>query len=252
MSSSAFSKKPKKIFVPDHPISCTCKVGISKLNFGTKKFLHSANLQATIQAAGFLRVPPKSPFKKLLLGTGLWQYAKMSTSLKFSDRMKDAGCKKGQLSHRPPIPYVSVVDVVAPKEESQLYKVKLPDASHLSIPIYSRGSNKEYLVHVVAVLCIIKQKGLPKKCRVLAKAVVRRSEALKNLQEAVESRDTVSTSVDVQACKVEIEQMVQMLQESQKAHDKAIAEMYKQLRNLLSGDAQSQWDCVCRKMHKRD
>ncbi len=100
MSSSAFSEKPKKFFVPDHPIGRTREVGISELNFGTKKFLHSANLQATIQAAGFLRVPPKSPFKKLLLGTGLWQYAKMSTSLKSPNGLKDAECKKGQLSHR--------------------------------------------------------------------------------------------------------------------------------------------------------
>ncbi len=205
MSSSAFSKKPKKIFVPDHPIGHTCKVGISELNFGTKKFLHSANLQATVQAAGFLRVLPKSPFKKLLLGTSIWQYTKMSTSLKSPNGLKDAECKKGQLSHWPPILYVPVVDVVTPKEEPQLYKVKLPDPSHLCIPIYSRGSNKEYLVHIVAVLCIIEQKGLPKKCRVLAKAVVRRSKALKNLQEAAESWDTISMSIDVQACKVEIE-----------------------------------------------
>ncbi len=93
-----------------------------------------------------------------------------------------------------------------PKEESQLYKEKLPNASHLSIHIYSRGNNEEYLAHIVAVLCIIKQKGLPKKCRVLTKAVVRRSKVLKNLQEAAESRDTISTSVDVTARKVEIEQ----------------------------------------------
>ncbi len=146
--------------------------------------MHSANLQATIQAAGFLRVPPKSPFKKLLLGTGLWQYAKMSTSLKSPNVLKDAECEKGQLSHRLPIPYVPVVDIITPKEEPQIYKVKLPNASHLSIPIYSRGNNEEYLVHVVAVLCIIEQKGLPKKCRVLAKAVVKWSKALKNLQEA--------------------------------------------------------------------
>ncbi len=86
----------------------------------------------------------------------------------------------------------------------------------------------------------------------LAKAVEKRSEALKNLQEAVGSQDTVSANVDVQACKVEIEQTQQMLQEAQKAHDKAIAETYKQLRNLLSGDTQSQWDHVCRKMHERD
>ncbi len=173
--------------MPDHPIGCTCKVSISKLNFGTKKFLHSANLQATIQVAGFLQVPPKSPFKKLWLGTGLWQYAKMSTSLKSPDRLKDAECKKGQLSHWSPIPYVPVVDVVTPKEEPQLYKIKLPDTSHLSIPIYSWGNNEEYLVQVFAVLRIIKQKELPKKCRVLAKAVVRWSKVLKNLQEAAES-----------------------------------------------------------------
>ncbi len=149
--------------------------------------MHSANLQAIIQAARFLRVPPKSPFKKLLLGNGLWQYAKMSTSLKSPNGLKDAECKKGQLSHRPPILYVPVIDVVTPKEEPQLYKVKLPDPSYLSIPIYSRGNNEEYLAHIVTVLRIIEQKGLPKKCRVLAKAVVRQSEALKNLQEATET-----------------------------------------------------------------
>jgi hypothetical protein len=60
------------------------------------------------------------------------------------------------------------------------------------------------------------------------------------------------TTVDVTACKVEIEQTQQMLQEAQKAHDKAITKSYEQLRNLLSGNAQSQWDCICREMHKRD
>ncbi len=54
------------------------------------------------------------------------------------------------------------------------------------------------------------------------------------------------------ARKVEIEQTNQMLQEAQKAHDKAIAKSYEQLRNLLTGNAQSQWDCIRRKMHKRD
>jgi hypothetical protein len=129
-----------------------------------------------------------SSFKKLLLGTGLWQYAKMSTSLKSPDGLKDAECEKGQLSHRPPMPFVPVVDIVTPKEEPQIFKIKLPDASHLSMPIYSHWNNKEYLLaHIVAVLRVIEQKGLPKKCRVLAKTVVKWSEALKNLQEAAGS-----------------------------------------------------------------
>ncbi len=44
-------------------------------------------------------------------------------------------------------------------------------------------------------------------------------------------------SVGVTTRKVEIEQTQQMLQEAQKAYDKAIAKSFKQLRNLLSGDA---------------
>jgi hypothetical protein len=120
------------------------------------------------------------------------------------------------------------------------------------MPIYSHGNNKQYLAHIVAVLQVIEQKGLPKKCQVLAEAVARRSKVLKNLQEVAESWDTVLTSVDVTAHKVEIEQTNQMLQEAQKAHNKAIAESYEQLRNLLSGDAQSQWDCVCHEMHECD
>ncbi len=120
------------------------------------------------------------------------------------------------------------------------------------MPIYSRGNKEKYLAHIVLVLRVVEQNGLPKKCGVLAKAVVRWSKALKNLQEAAESRDTISTIVDVTARKVEIEQTQQMLQEAQKTHDKAIAESYKQLRNLLSSDAQSQWDRVCREMHKHD
>jgi hypothetical protein len=230
------------------------RVGTSKSFFGTKKFLHSANLQATIQAAGFLRVPPKSPLKKLLLGTGLWHhtYVKLSTNLKSPDMLKDAKCKKGQLSQWPPISYVPVVDAVMPKEEPTELKVKLPDDSHISLPIFFYGNNKDFIMHIVAVLCIIDQKGLPKKCWVFAKAVAKQQEALKNLQEPVESRDIVSTSIDITARKVEIEQTQQMLQEAQMAHDKSVAESYEQLRNLLSGDAQSQWDCIFREMHEHN
>jgi hypothetical protein len=43
-----------------------------------------------------------------------------------------------------------------------------------------------------------------------------------------------------------------MLQEAREAHDKAIAESYEQLRNLLSGNAHSQWDCIGREMHEFD
>ncbi len=137
-----------------------------------------------------------------------------------------------------------MVDLVTPKEDPAVLKVKLPDNSHISVPIFSRGNNEEYIAHIVVVLRIIEQKGLQNKCCVYAKAVAKWQVALKNLQGASEPQDTVLTSVDVVARKVEIEQTSQMLQEAQKAHDKASAKSYKQLRILLSGDTQSQWDCI--------
>ncbi len=217
--------------------------------------MHSTNLQAIIQAAGFLRVLPKSSFKKLLLSTGLWQHAKMSTTLKTPDGLKDDECKKGQPSNWPPIPYVPVVDIVMPKEDPQVFKVKLPDAddSHINMHIYPRGNSAQYLTRIVAVLHAIKQRGLDSRCRKLKKAVLRQSNMLKNLLEAAGSQDTVLMTVDVMACKVEIEQQTQqLLQDFQKAHDKAITKVYKQLQNLLSGDPQAQWDHVCCEMHKCD
>ncbi len=130
-------------------------------------------------------------------------------------------------------------------------KVRLPDDTYLNMPIFSLGNTEEYLAHITAVLRIIKQKGLNVKCRKLGKAVVSQSEALKNILEAAGSKDTVSWDVDMETCKVEIEQTQQRLKESQKAHDKAIVKTYKQLRNLLFGDSKSQWDHICRKMHER-
>jgi hypothetical protein len=175
----------------------------------------------------------------------------MSTTLKAPNELKNSKCKKGQLSNRPPIPFFTETDIVTSKEEPQVLMVRLLEDSHLNMPIYSHGNTKGYLTHIVAVFRIIKQKGLDVKCRKL-KDVVRQSETLNNLLEAAGSRDTVTMDGDIQTCKVEIEQSRQMLQEFQKAHNKAITKTYEQLRNLLSIDAKSQWDRVCCKMHKRD
>ena len=159
----------------------------------------------------------------------------MNTPLKSPDRLKDAQCEKGQLLIGRPFRMYLWLTQSRPRK-NLIISWSSFKTRHTSVcPSTPLGNNKEYLPQVVAVLCIIKQKGLPKKCRMLAKAVVRWSEALKNLQEAAGSQETVS--VDVTARKVEIEQTQQMLQEAQKAYDKAIAKSFKQLRNLLSGDA---------------
>jgi hypothetical protein len=106
--------------------------------------------------------------------------------------------------------------------------------------VISQGNTKEYLAHIVAVLHLISQKGLDVQCRKLAKAVDKLDRMLKNLLKATGFKTTISSKDDVEACKLKIEQTQQMLQEAQNAHNEAIAKTYELLRNLLSGDAQSQ------------
>jgi hypothetical protein len=133
----------------------------ARVFFWDKEILHSAIFfQATIRAAEFLQVPPMSSFKKLVLSAGLWQHAKMSTTLKAPNGLKNSECKKGQLGNWPPIPYDAETDIDTSNEEPQVLKIGLPDDSHLNMPIYFCGNTKEYLTHIVAVLHIIKQKGL--------------------------------------------------------------------------------------------
>ena len=87
--------------------------------------------------------------------------------------------------------------------------------------IYTQGNPKEYLTHIIAVLRLINQKELSIECRKKAKELKRVSLVLEDLCQHKGSGDqTVS--------------------------------MYELLCNLLSGDAQTQWDCIDHKMHERD
>jgi hypothetical protein len=88
-------------------------------------------------------------------------------------------------------------------------------------------------------------------CKKLAKAVDKLAGMLENLQKTVGTNGAFPKD-ELESCKLEIGQSQEMLQTAQKAHDKAIDKRYELLRNLLSDDAQSQCDHVCRKMHKHD
>ncbi len=84
----------------------------------------------------------------------------MSSTLKAPKWFKNSESDNGQLGNRPPILYVAEMDIVSSKEEPQVLKVRLPDDSHLNMPIFFHGNTDKYLAHIVTVLRIIKQKGL--------------------------------------------------------------------------------------------
>jgi hypothetical protein len=54
----------------------------------------------------------------------------------------------------------------------------------------------------------------------------------------------VSSKENKEDHKLELSQTQEMLEEAQKAHNKAFAKTYELLRKLLSGDPQIQWDWI--------
>ncbi len=111
-----------------------------------------------------LRVSPKSSFKHLILEIPLWQFA-MSTNLKSPpEGLQNAECKKGTPPVRPPIPYIPPADLHEKRETKQI-KVKLPDGTKFQMPTYGTGNNEEYLVHVIAILRLVEQKGTAAKVK---------------------------------------------------------------------------------------
>jgi hypothetical protein len=165
----------------------------------------------------------------------------MSTVLKIPKGLKDLECKKGQLSSWSPILYVPLMDLVTTKEVPERLKIKLLDRTIFNTSIFFQRNTKEYLVHVIVVLHLSNQKRLNMHCRKLAKAVDKLARKLENFQKAVGTKGLVPKD-EMESCKLELGQTQEMLQEAQKAHNKAIAKMYKLLRNILSGGAKSQLD----------
>jgi hypothetical protein len=151
--SSAFSERPKLLY---QTIQFVVRAESAQASFFWDQEFFAFCKSSSRHSNGWVPTSSAGVFcQELLLGTRLCHCAKMSISVKSPDGLKDAEWKKGQLSHRPPIPYVPMVDIVTPKEEPWVFKIKLPDASHLSMPIYSHGNNEEYLAHIVAVLQVI-------------------------------------------------------------------------------------------------
>jgi hypothetical protein len=83
----------------------------------------------------------------------------MSLNLKsLPEGLKNAKCKKGTPPIRPLIPYVPPTDLLE-KQETEQIKVELPNGTKFQMPTYGYGNNNEYLVHVIAVLHLVEQKG---------------------------------------------------------------------------------------------
>jgi hypothetical protein len=188
----------------------------------------------------------------------LYLLARMSSSSKANEGLKDSESKKGHLGKCPPIPYVPPMDLLQAKDNTEILKVKLPNASVFYMIIFAKGSPEEYLQHVIAILCLINQKGLDALIVVHNKEMKSAAAALGALKQKSIGPVYLGSSKDLEACKNEKEALKlekaltqEMLVNAIKAYNEDVAATYKLLHNLLA-KPQTQWDRIIQKMHEHD
>ena len=87
----------------------------------------------------------------------------MSTNKAVPEGLKNQECEKGNRKKRPPIPYVLVsyeVQEAVSKGKDFSYKIKLPDKTEFSVPIWDTGTQEAFLIHVQQAKSACKRKGL--------------------------------------------------------------------------------------------
>ena len=176
----------------------------------------------------------------------------MSSSSKAPKGLKDAECEKGKLAILPPIPCVPPKDLLQTKESSDTLKVKFPDGTIFTMQIFTRGNPEEHLMHIQAVLRLIRNKGLDLLCKKLVREQNEQVTVLEALaKESIGPEDSNSDKAH-DTHTLEVKTAWEIHDQKKKQYEEAVASVYELLPNLLAGEAQSQWDCILREMHNCD
>jgi hypothetical protein len=172
----------------------------------------------------------------------------MSSSLKSPpEGLKDLECKKGTFPVRPPIPYVPPADLHEKQGIKQI-KVKLPVGTHFQMSDFGKGNNKEYLIHIIAVMRLIKQKGTAQDVKKAFEVLVEvRRELLPLLKFPDNKTETAKEEHN--------RKLFEYKKVLKTKHKFAIAEAqkaYKLLHYFVIGKVQTQWDKIVTEMHSKD
>jgi hypothetical protein len=210
------------------------------------KILLSVKFQAD-PLQRILRVLPKSSFKHLLLETPLWQYAMSSNLKSLPEGLKNTECEKGMLPVRPPIPYVPPTDLLEKRKTEQI-KVELPNGTKFQMPTYSSGNNKEYLVHIIAILQLVEQKGTAAKVKEAFAVLVAVRKEMSPFFNFPEDK-TVATK---EARKKKLSELNKSLKAKKSFAVKQAQKAYELFRCFVVGEAQTQWDSIVNKMRTKN
>ncbi len=76
--------------------------------------------------------------------------------------LKPQECERNVGRSRPPIPYIPEKDVIqeAADSSANMLKLMLPQRGELCVPVWSKGTPGQFLVHAQQALDDIRQKGI--------------------------------------------------------------------------------------------
>ena len=110
----------------------------------------------------------------------------MSHAKAAPEGLRPEECERNAGRIKPPIPYIPEKDILQEAVESSAntLKLTLPHKVELCVPVWSKGTPEQFLVHVQQALDAIRQKGLQ---AALEKASKDKEECTKKLTKANEA-----------------------------------------------------------------
>ena len=219
----------------------------------------------------FLRTPPKGNFKALFIGTPIGRrLEEMSKSKSVPDGLRDQECERGSRTKRPPISYVPAVDPVQDAvsgTKKYPLKIKLPDNTEFSVPIWNTGTPEAFLIHVQQALGACRRKGFFEDHETAKFAESEHNDAAVTFREAIakakepkgkkgskkdpilqkgeESPDDVPAQVSEPSDLAEsLKGALARRRSARQKKAKAAEEFFSLYANLLGEDARFQWDKI--------
>ncbi len=172
----------------------------------------------------------------------------MSSNLKSTpEGLRNAECEKGTLPVRPPIPYVPPTDLLE-KWKTEQIKVELPNGKKFQMPTYSSGNNKEYLVHVIAILRLVEQKGTAAKVKEAFTTLITARKEMSPFFNFPED-ETVAKK---EARKKKLSKLNKSLKAKKTFAVEQTQKAYELFHCFVVGNAQTQWDRIVNKMHTKN
>jgi hypothetical protein len=172
----------------------------------------------------------------------------MSSNAKSSpEGLKASKAEKRKSDAGPPIPYAPPNNLIEKSEGGQI-KVKMPDGTNFSMAAFTSSTNEDYLIHLIAVLWIIKKKGLAEEIKAawLVLPAIRKEMAPFLQVPPNESEEAKKL------CKASMEQFKGILKAKKGTAIAVTRQAYKMFCLFVVGDQQTHWDKIVQDMHTKD